>query len=133
MARITCLANIPNANVPSLLLALERAEAPALSVIEKLDVRTIGRLSPMLLVCDLDDAGDDGLELLRRLRFVLPETAIAVYTRMLASSWARDFHLAGANGVLSQASTERELAAGVRATMNDGCFTDPRFATDVSR
>jgi DNA-binding NarL/FixJ family response regulator len=92
-----------------------------------LDVTYLGRLEPYLLVCDIDDGGVDGLELLRRLRFVLPECTIAVYTRDMHRSWGVSCHLAGANCMLSKTSGLADLAFGLRSAIRSGCFTDPLF------
>jgi len=66
--------------------------------------------------------------LLRRIRFVLPECVIAVYTGVMDRTWTRACHLAGANCLLSKDSSERDLAAGLRGALASGCYTDPRFA-----
>jgi DNA-binding NarL/FixJ family response regulator len=104
------------------------AGVPALATIAKLDVRELGRVRPDLLVCDVDDSLVDKLELLRRIRFVLPECVIAVYTGVSEQAWVRSCHLAGANCLLSKASDERHLARALRSALATGCYTDPRFA-----
>jgi DNA-binding NarL/FixJ family response regulator len=128
MARICCLAAIDSKDVPLLSFALKGAGEPALTIVAHLVVPELGKLSPDVLVADIDRVQVDALEMLRQLRFVLPNCAIVVYTSLMESSWGRACHLAGANGVLSKDSDASQLADGLRRTIRVGCFTDPRFA-----
>ena len=52
----------------------------------------------------------------------------AVYTADDTREWTFACHLAGANAVLSKASSEDELATGIRGALVSGCYTDPRNA-----
>ncbi len=106
---------------------LKRAGLPISPSVACLDVVELRKLAPDVLVADLDGLAVDSLERLRQLRFVLPACIIIVYTAKNTSAWGVEYHLAGANGVLSKASTESELAAGVRSALRRGCFTDPRL------
>jgi DNA-binding NarL/FixJ family response regulator len=128
MARTSCLAGIDSTKVPMFSAVFKTAGVPALATIAKLDVRELGRLHPDLLVCDVDDSIVDKLELLRRIRFVLPDCVIAVYTGVRDQAWVRACHLAGANCLLSKASDERQLSRALRGALATGCYTDPRFA-----
>lgn len=104
------------------------AGAPALATLARLDVAELGRISPSLLVCDLDRLDADRLEFLRRVRFVLPECTIGIYTGDMKRSWSLECHLAGANCLLSKDSSLADLSAGLRDALGGGCFTDARFA-----
>ncbi len=128
MARICALAGIDRAAIPMFEALLRKAGAPSLVAVVALDVTGLGRLAPELLVCDIDFSEVDALELLRRIRFVLPGCTIAVYTANSARTWGVACHLAGANCLLSKESDAAELSEGVRAAMGSGCYTDPRFA-----
>ncbi len=128
MARTTCLADVDRKQIAMFIAVLKRAGLPISPSVASLDVVELGRLSPDVLVVDLDGLAVDALERLRQLRFVLPACIIVVYTANNTRSWGVDYHLAGANGVLSKASTESELASGVRSSLRNGCFTDPRLA-----
>src|SRR5271154_4333468 len=128
MARICCLAGIDGVNVPMFSAVFKAAGAPALATLARLDVPELGRLLPDLLVCDVDYVDVDPLELLRRIRFVLPDCMIAVYTGIMQRTWGLSCHLAGANCLLSKESGEADLATGVRDALESGCYTDPRFA-----
>lgn len=92
------------------------------------DVTGIGKLAPDLLVCDIDEIGVDGLELIRQIRFVLPDCLIAVYTGVAKRAWGRACHFAGANYLLSKGADAATLAPGVHAAMLSGCYTAPPFA-----
>jgi DNA-binding NarL/FixJ family response regulator len=129
MALVCCFAGIDDDKVGMLRDVLHAAGEPALATIAHLKVSELGRLAPGLLVCDVDDLLVDPMELVRRLRFVLPSCVIVVYTQSMDLPWAMALHLAGAQCVLSKQSTRSELAGGVHDALRSGCFTDPRFAT----
>ena len=108
--------------------ALQMAGISTLPAIARLDVRELSQLAPSLLICDVDSVQVDALELLRQIRFVLPECLIAVYTGVVKSAWGVSCHLAGVNCVLSKDAGERALAHGLRNVLHTGCYTDPGFA-----
>ena len=129
MVRTASLVGIEDAKVSMLVSALRKAGATASpQVVHSFNVSELGQLAPQILLCDIDASGVDPLEFLRRLRFVLPECILAVYTANVKASWARECHLAGANCILSTESSEAELALGLRGATVNGCFTDPRVA-----
>ncbi len=127
MARTTALADIDPEKVPLFRLVVKRAKAPPLIVTARVDVVALRKVSPDLLICDLDSLETDQMEMLRQLRFVLPSCIIVIYTQNTKRSFGPSAHTAGANGVLSKDSTETELAAGLKLAMSEGCFTDPRL------
>jgi DNA-binding NarL/FixJ family response regulator len=127
MARTCCLAGMDFAVMPLFVAALKGAGAPALTTVARLDVSELGRLSPELLVCDVDGLDVDSLELLRRIRFVLPDCVIAVYTGVVERTWGRACHLAGANCLLSKESNEQQLSAGLSGALLSGSYTEPSF------
>jgi DNA-binding NarL/FixJ family response regulator len=128
MARNCCLAGIDKEMVPMFSAVFRAAGELPLATLARLDVRELGRLLPDVLVCDVDTTKKDPLELLRQIRFVLPECLVAVYTGTTTRSWAVACHLAGANCLLSKDSDERQLTKGLRGALRIGCYTDPRFA-----
>jgi DNA-binding NarL/FixJ family response regulator len=128
MARTCCLAALDPADVPLLSAALEGAGELALHIRTDLDVGELRRLRPDILIVDVDRLDADPLEMLRQLRFVLPECTMAVYTAVTTPNWGRACHMAGANCLLSKASRQSELVSGLRSVMRSGCYTDPRFA-----
>jgi DNA-binding NarL/FixJ family response regulator len=128
MARKNCLAGIDDANVSMLRLVMRAAGALASPKVTPLpSVTELRTIAPDLLLCDVDGSEVDKLELLRRIRFVLPQCVIVVYTGVTKRTWAVACHLAGANGMLSKESSQAELTAGLRNALKTGCFTDPRF------
>jgi len=114
--------------VPRFNAAFLATGASASAEIARLDVTELGKLAPELLVCDIDRLEVDSLEMLRRIRFVLPDCLIAVYTGVAKRAWGVACHLAGANCVLLKDSDEGELSIGLRYVLQSGCYTDPRFA-----
>jgi DNA-binding NarL/FixJ family response regulator len=127
MDQISCFAAVDAEKVALLTGVLRTAGAQVPPTIARLNVAELGRLGPSLLVCDVDRLATDQLEMLRQVRFVLPECVIAVYTGHMTSTWARACHIAGANCLLAKKSTKATLAAGLAEAMVSGCFTDPRF------
>jgi DNA-binding NarL/FixJ family response regulator len=130
---MSCLAGIAADKVEMLGTALQSAGAVVPPVIARLQVAELGKLGPTSLVCDVDSLAIDPLEMIRQVRFVLPECLIAIFTGKGEGSWALSCHLAGANCVVSSESSERELTFGLRRVLQSGCFTDPRFAETTVR
>jgi len=128
MARVCCLAAVDPKDIPLLGAALKGAGEASLTVVARLDIAAFGKLAPDGLIADVDRQDVDQRELLRQLRFVLPECVIVVYTGGVRGGWGRDCHLAGASCVLSKESREALLVSGLQRAMRTGCFTDPRFA-----
>jgi CheY-like chemotaxis protein len=128
MVYVCCLADIDDAMVPIFCAILRTVGVLTTPIVARLDVSELGRLAPDLLVCDVDHTQVDALELLRQIRFVLPECLIAVYTGVMKRTWGVSCHLAGVNCVLSKDADERALAHGVQNVLRSGCYTDPRFA-----
>jgi DNA-binding NarL/FixJ family response regulator len=125
--RVSCLARIqPNA-VQLLTASIASAGSPAPVVVSHLSVTDIGLLAPSLLVVDVDGLDIDPLEMLRRLRFVLPGCILAVYTNVLEEPWALACHMAGASCLLSKSSDAAQVTVGLRRSLISGCFTDPSF------
>jgi DNA-binding NarL/FixJ family response regulator len=128
MARICGLAGVDPKDIPLLRAALKAAAAPDLTIVAHLDVVALRSLAPETLVVDIDALKVDPLEMLRQLRFVLPDCVIVVYTATIESSWGRACHLAGASCVLPKEAHESQLISGLKRAIRTGCFTDPRFA-----
>jgi DNA-binding NarL/FixJ family response regulator len=127
MARVCCLAAVEPKAIPLLGAALKGVGEVGLTAVANVDVAALGKLSPDVLVADIDRQEVDVLELLRQLRFVLPECVIVVYTGAASRAWGRACHLAGASCVLSKKSREIQLMSGLRRAIETGCFTDPHF------
>jgi DNA-binding NarL/FixJ family response regulator len=128
MARICCLAAIDPDHVPLLSAALKDAGESTLPIVARLDVAELSRLVPDVLVADVDRPEVDALEVLRQLRFVLPQCVLIAYTAAMTETWARECHLAGATGVLSKDSDKVQLTKGLQHATRSGCWTDPNFA-----
>ena len=108
-------------------VAMRGAGRPESSSVARLSVVEVGKLLPELVICDIDRMAVDPLEFVRQLRFVLPESTIAIYTGVLLRTWGVACHLAGANCVLSKTSSRTEITFGLRGALRTGCFTDPHI------
>jgi len=128
MARTCALAGIDGSMVAMFSDVLKAAGELPLTTLARLDVAELRRLAPDLLVCDIDAVAVDAVELVRRIRFVIPDCLIAVYTGDMRRTWGLACHLAGANCLLSKDSDREQLADGLRSALQSGCYTDPRFA-----
>jgi DNA-binding NarL/FixJ family response regulator len=131
MAHVCCLAAVDPKDIPLLSAALKGAGEPGLTVVAHLDVAELAKLAPDVLIADVDRQAVDPLELLRQLRFVLPECVIVVYTEAVERSWGRACHLAGASCVLSKESRKPLLVSGLQHAIQSGCFTDPRVSAQA--
>jgi DNA-binding NarL/FixJ family response regulator len=130
MVGTSCLAGIDDGEV-SLLGGVVRGVGASISPsTARLNVTELGKMAPGLIVCDIDKLEVDPLEMVRQLRFVLPDCIIAVYTKSKTQRWARAVHMAGANCLLSKDSNRAQLVLGLRSALTSGCFTDPGVATD---
>ena len=127
MARACCLVGAAPEDIPRLTAALAAAVASITTTVALLDIVMLNALAPDILVLDIDSLSDDPLETLRRLRFVLPDCVIVVFSGVLRYALLRECHSAGANCLLSKSSSVSQLAAGLRSAVSSGCFTDPRF------
>ncbi len=125
--KVSCLARIAPESVDVLTGALRAIDCIGPVVIDRLSVSAIGKLSPNVLLLDVDDLDVDPLEMLRMLRFVLPASIIGAYTNVLEDGWALACHTAGTNCVFSKASGQPAIEAGLRQALRIGCFTDPSF------
>jgi len=121
------LAGLQADHVRLLSTALRESGESSVTVLANIDVTELSKLLPSILVADVDGLVADPLEMVRQIRFVLPECIFVVYTAAKDQSWARECHLAGATGVLSKDSNEAEVRGGLRHALQSGCWTDPRF------
>lgn len=97
----------------------------------ELGVAKLGKYQPSVLMLDFDHMRSDKLESIRQVRFVLPDCSIAVVASTnLNRTWARNYHMAGANGVFPGGLPVRRLAANLKRAVDMGCFTDPAFVVD---
>ena len=127
MYRACCLVNVAPEQTLLLTTALGQAIPGAKTTIALLDVPVLNTLAPGVLVIDVDGLAIDPLEAVRRIRFVLPDSAVVVYTGSPDAAFARACHNAGATCLLSKNSSIKELATGIRHAIRSGCYTDPRF------
>lgn len=126
MGRACSLVAIASEDIPRLTAALVGAFGQVETTVSLLDIPVLNALAPEVLVVDIDRLETEPHEALRRLRFVLPDCVIVVYTGSTPFSVIRGCHSAGANCLLSKHSSEEQLTSGLRSAMWNGCFTDPR-------
>ena len=128
MPRKCCLTAITPKDVPLLSAALKGAGERPVAAVARLNVGELSKVKPDVLIVDIDNLQSDSFEMVRQIRFVLPDCTLIVFTDSKKLEWGRKCHLAGANGVLSKESNESQLASGLYHAIESGCFTDPRIA-----
>ncbi len=128
MISVCGLAGIDPSLVSTFIAVLRGAGVFTSPTVVNLRVLELGKLRPDLLICDVDNLEVDALELLRRIRFVLPDCIIAVYTGTGERTWGLACHVSGVNCVLSKSTGEAALAQGIRSALLSGCYTDPAIA-----
>lgn len=83
---------------------------------------------PELALVDLHMPRLEGTALIRRLKEVSPETALAVYTADVDGPTAREALAAGAAGVLLKEAPIADLARALEALLGGNCYLDPTLA-----
>jgi DNA-binding NarL/FixJ family response regulator len=86
---------------------------------------------PELALVDFHMPRLEGTALIRRLKEVSPETALAVYTADVDGPTAREALAAGAAGVLLKEAPIADLARALEALLGGNCYLDPTLA-DIS-
>ena len=126
MTHICCLAGI-QADRIVMFTEILRGFGKLGSVHEaRFNISELSNLKPAVVICDVDKSSmATPLEMLRQLRFVLPDSFLSVYTETAARTWARSCHNTGVNSILLKSSTPAEIADGIRLGLQSGCFTDP--------
>jgi DNA-binding NarL/FixJ family response regulator len=124
---MNCLAGLDHQAILNFNAILAAGGSREQGTIVDLNVAALAKLSPQLLVCDIDHIAIDRLEFLRRVRFVLPNCIIAVYSNVVTAGWAASCHLAGVSCMLSKNSNAATLAEGLATSQKTGCYTDIEF------
>jgi DNA-binding NarL/FixJ family response regulator len=83
---------------------------------------------PELALVDFHMPRLEGTALIRRLKEVSPETALAVYTADVDGPTAREALAAGAAGVLLKEAPIADLARALEALLGGNCYLDPTLA-----
>jgi DNA-binding NarL/FixJ family response regulator len=91
-------------------------------------VALLERERPELALVDLHMPRLEGTELIRRLKAVSPDTALAVYTADSDAPTARAALAAGATGVLLKEAPIADLGRALEALLAGGCYLDPTLA-----
>ena len=136
IARSSCVVAVEPHAIPvirSALTAACGAIETVITVVVCIDLGILRLAAPDILIADIDALEIDPIEVLRQLRFVLPDCVLVVYTGIGETAWARTCHLAGANGLLSKKSKEGDLAYGLQLAMRIGSYTDPRLTQPAEK
>lgn len=85
------------------------------------------KAAPDVVFIDSDFLTADVLVAIRSVRQCAPQSIICIYSSKIDTDWARDCHIAGANGIFTKFSSREELLAGLSRTLSVGAFTDRRY------
>lgn len=105
-------------------------------IAEATDLLTAGELvqayAPDVLALELQSANGSGIELIGRLRAVVPGTEIVVQTMEDSPVFARDALDAGAIGYVLNEGGEGELALAIRRATRGQRYVSPRVAAGLA-
>jgi DNA-binding NarL/FixJ family response regulator len=94
-------------------------------------LRLVERVAPDVVVMDLNLPGLSGIEAIRRLAAVAPQSRVIVLTISVADSDVVEAIVAGACGYLLKDATIDEIVSGVRAAAIGDSLLSPRIATGL--
>ncbi len=114
--------------VPDLVQTIARCGGEIVRVAESLERLDIASLRADVALLDLDYGPNSVLDDLASFRGeALPNMHLVVVTGEHGPGWVYRLQRAGACGVISKASTARELAAALRRVFGGAMFYDPRI------
>jgi DNA-binding NarL/FixJ family response regulator len=94
-------------------------------------IQLVTRLTPHLLLLDLNMPGIGGLEAIGQIRTRAPETKILVVTMHKADEYLRHALRAGASGYMLKESSHEELLVAVRAVLGGRYYLSPDLSGQV--
>ena len=94
-------------------------------------IQLVTRLTPHLLLLDLNMPGIGGLEAIGQIRTRAPETKILVVTMHKADEYLRQALRAGASGYMLKESSHEELLVAVRAVLGGRYYLSPDLSGQV--
>jgi DNA-binding NarL/FixJ family response regulator len=94
-------------------------------------LRLVERLAPDVVVMDLNLPGLSGIEAIRRLAAIAPQSRVLVLTISVADSDVVEAIMAGACGYLLKDASIDEIVSGVRAAAAGESLLSPRIATGL--
>jgi DNA-binding NarL/FixJ family response regulator len=94
-------------------------------------VRSVGALSPDLVLMDLSMPGMNGMEAIRDIKRRYPETSILVLTIHKADEYIHEALRAGTDGYILKDATHDELRVAVRSVLNGKTYLSPDISDKV--
>ena len=110
--------------LPALSETLVAAGLDIVKVASQPDMHSLLQTKPEAVFIDLDFVDRDPLETINVVRTLLPEALLCIYTNASRAKWAQSCLSAGANAVISKASTREAIILGLRRAAATGTFVD---------
>jgi len=80
---------------------------------------------PDLIIADISMPGIDGIEAVRRLRSLVPQTRLLILSFHTEPSWVRAAFDAGVHGYLAKTSIPREIETAVQEVLKGNFYVSP--------
>jgi DNA-binding NarL/FixJ family response regulator len=109
---------------------------PGLEIVGESDngrdaIRSIGSLSPNLVLMDLSMPGMNGIEAITDIKRRYPEIKILVLTVHKTDEYIHESLRAGADGYILKDATHDELRVAVRSVLNGKIYLSPDISSNV--
>lgn len=90
------------------------------------------QIKPDLLILDLSMPGKSGLDVLKEIKSVAPETKVLIMTMLPEDQFAKRTLKAGASGYLTKDSAPDELVSAIRKIINGKKYISPSLAEKLA-
>lgn len=90
------------------------------------------QIKPDLLILDLSMPGKSGLDVLKEIKSVSPETKVLIMTMLPEDQFAKRTLKAGASGYLTKDSAPDELVSAIRKIINGKKYISPSLAEKLA-
>ncbi len=116
---------------PFLTQLLSDAGFQVVVALETLALDEIARNEPCVVFVDVDFIDVEPILAIRRLRNIVPDATLCVYTGRDQVEWAAACSRAGANGIISKSAAPSEIIAGIQRAVRVGSFIDHRIGNET--
>jgi DNA-binding NarL/FixJ family response regulator len=94
-------------------------------------IRSIGSLSPHLVLMDLTMPGTNGIEAIAEIKRRYPQVRVLVLTLHRADEYIHESLKAGADGYILKDATHDELRVAIRSVLNGKTYLSPDISNKV--
>lgn len=94
-------------------------------------IQLTGKLSPRLVLMDLNMPGMNGIEAIRTIKLHFPETRVLVLTIHKTDEYIHESLKAGADGYVLKDATQHELSVAIHSILNGKIYLSPDISEKV--